>query len=411
MIRPTQAVILCGGLGSRLRPFTDNNAKPMAPCNGKPFLWHLINQLHEQGFDDFLLLTGYRSEKIEGYFGNGEEFGWRIKYSTGPVDWDTTRRLWEARSQIDDTSLLMYSDNFATFSFGKLFEVFNKTSSAITFTVHPKIPGNISLDENNLVIKYDNNRNDSSLNYVEIGYMILNKKIMLENIHNIHGNFSIVLQDMSKKGLVSAYIQNDKYYSISDPARWELMDKYLKHKKIILLDRDGVINVKADRGKYITSWKDFEWIQDTKSALKKLSDLGFSFIVISNQAGIARGMLSHDQLDFIHSNLFNQCKIEGINILDIFVCPHHWDDCCDCRKPLPGMFYKASIKYYLRLDKVVFIGDDPRDCQAAYNANCKCMYIGDENELINLKQEEMPFIRSDLISNKLNELIDFYASE
>jgi mannose-1-phosphate guanylyltransferase len=78
--RPEQAVILCGGLGTRMRPYTNTMPKPMVTCNGKPFLWHLLHQLHENGVCRFFLLTGYRAEQIEEYFKNGSEWDWQIQY-------------------------------------------------------------------------------------------------------------------------------------------------------------------------------------------------------------------------------------------------------------------------------------------------------------------------------------------
>ena len=110
---PKQAVVLCGGLGIRLRPYTDKTPKPMVLCNGKPFLWHLLQQLHEQGINKFILLTGYLGEKIEDYFGNGGRFGWEIQYSLGLVEWDTGKRLWEAKKLLEESFILLYSDNLS----------------------------------------------------------------------------------------------------------------------------------------------------------------------------------------------------------------------------------------------------------------------------------------------------------
>ena len=107
MTRPKQAAVLCGGLGSRLRPYTDKMPKPMILCNGRPFLWHLLQQLYEQGVDRFILLTGYLGEMIKNYFGDGRSWGWKILYSEGPVEWDTGKRIWEARKNLDDIFLLL----------------------------------------------------------------------------------------------------------------------------------------------------------------------------------------------------------------------------------------------------------------------------------------------------------------
>ena len=129
---PRQAVIFCGGLGTRLKPFTINNPKPMIMCNEKPFIWHLMNQLSEQGISKFVLLTGYLADKIENYFGNGKKFGWDISYSFGPVKWDTGKRLWEAQDLIDECFILLYSDNFSPFSINKIMITHNKNNLPLT---------------------------------------------------------------------------------------------------------------------------------------------------------------------------------------------------------------------------------------------------------------------------------------
>ena len=94
-----QAVILCGGLGTRLLPITKNTPKPMVDCNGKPFLWYLLSYLNKQNIKKVLLLTGYLSNQIVNYFGNGQKFGLTIEYHEGPINWDTGRRIWEANDK------------------------------------------------------------------------------------------------------------------------------------------------------------------------------------------------------------------------------------------------------------------------------------------------------------------------
>ena len=164
MNRPTQAVILCGGLGTRLKPYTNELPKPMILCNEKPFIWYLLEQLSEQGVKQFILLTGYMGEKIKNYFGDGRQWGWQIEYSQGPVEWDTGKRIWEARQKIDDRFLLLYSDNFTPLSLDKVFKIHEKHKPVLTFIVSKKSPGNISLNAESIVQSYDNNRSDDTLN-------------------------------------------------------------------------------------------------------------------------------------------------------------------------------------------------------------------------------------------------------
>ena len=196
---PTQAVILCGGLGTRLRPFTDEIPKPMVLCNGKPFLLYLLQQLHDQGINKFVLLTGYLGEKIEAYFGDGSSFGWEITYSSGPVQWDTGRRLWEAKPYIENRFVLLYSDNFAPFPLNKLLETHLKNNLPLTLMLSKKNPGNISINDDGVAQKYSNDRSDKDANYVEIGYMIIEKDLTFSYFENPDCSFSEVIKLMVSK--------------------------------------------------------------------------------------------------------------------------------------------------------------------------------------------------------------------
>jgi len=142
--------------------------------------------------------------------------------------------------------------------------------------------------------------------------------------------------------------------------------------------------------------------------MKKLSDSGFSFIVITNQAGIARGLVSEHQMNEMHRLMVSELENEGIKVHDIYVCPHHWNDDCLCRKPKAGMLYKASQEWSLRLDQTLFIGDDPRDCQAAYNAGCKGVYIGDVADVQHLHEKEKPIYTSKKLSECIPAIITYY---
>jgi len=410
MKKPQQAVILCGGMGTRLQPFTKIIPKPMILCNKNPFLWYILHQLNEQGITRFVLLTGYLDEKIKSYFGNGSAWGWQIEYSYGPVEWDTGKRIWEAKDLFDSCFLLLYSDNFVMFSLDKLIERHQKNNRSLTFMVSQKNPGNVRLDTSGIVDMYDNNRASKLLDYVEIGYMIVEKQKTMSFYVSSDCSFSVVLKKMSKQKELGSYIQNDSYYSISDPKRWKIAEEYLKPKKIILIDRDGVINHKAPRGEYISKCEDFNLIKETYDAMKYLAKEGFKFIVITNQAGVARGMVKPGELRRIHKNMINEFKKGDVEILDVYVCEHHWDQGCFCRKPSPGMLLQASKDHLFRLDQTVFIGDDSRDCQAAENAGCRSIFIGKVDELKGLERKELPIYSSTSFSGVIDEIIAFFSS-
>jgi histidinol-phosphate phosphatase family protein len=408
MNKPKQVVVLCGGLGTRLLPHTENLPKPMILCNEKPFLLYLLQQMSDQGLKEFVLLTGYLGENIRNFFGDGSKWGWTVHYSNGPFSWDTGKRIWEARYKLDETFLLLYSDNFVPFSLDKVFMLHEKNQTALTLTVSTKRPGNISIAESGIVIKYDNNRSNHILDFVEIGYMIIEKDKTLDFYQSPECSFSKIIERMVAKKEVSALVNYDSYHSISDPKRWKKTEEYLELKKIILIDRDGVINKKAPRGEYISSWSEFEWISDTRIAMKLLAQKGFQFIIVSNQAGVARGMVTLKELEKIHINMMKELLSDGIEILDIYICPHHWDEDCLCRKPNPGMLLKASKDWLLRLDKTLFIGDDHRDSKASYNAGCKSVLIGEKTETAKLLENEMPIYTNIRLTQCISNILDFF---
>lgn len=377
MNRPTQAVILCGGLGTRLRPLTDSMPKPLVPASGRPFLAHLVDQMHDAGIERIVLLTGYRGEMIRDYFGDGSRFGVRIDYSHGPAEWETARRLTEAKPLLDARFVLMYSDNYVPFNLDKVLER-HTPDRVITLLLQRKERGNIRLDAEGRIERYDPTRSEAGLDYVEIGYMVVERDAMFASMDDPDASFSRVLVKLANAGRLGGLVSGDPYQSISDPDRWQRAGRYLESKRILLIDRDGTINERPPRGEYITRWEDFRWIPETVQGMEQLASHGFRFIVISNQAGIARGMLDAETVEAMNARMVRELGARGVEILDVYVCPHHWDENCTCRKPAPGLFFRASREHLVRLDRTVYVGDDPRDCRAAYNAECPCVLVGNE---------------------------------
>ena len=376
-----QAVFLCGGLGTRLRPITKKIPKPMIEINKIPFLWYLLDKVSDNGINKFLLLTGYLGDQIQKYFGDGRNFNWSIEYSHGPIDWDTGRRIWEAKDKLEDNFLLCYSDNFVQIKFDAVYEKWIQDTSKIWMCLSKKNKGNVTyLDHKH--VKYNNKRNKPSSNFVELGFIFTRKDLLIKLIRRIDDfpniNFSEVLTLASNCKKLCGYLIEDQYHSIGDIQRLEITRKYLTPKKIILLDRDGVINKKAPKGKYITDSRDFIFIKKSIKGLKILSEKGFKFIVITNQAGIATKDLTDRTLEDIHKKMITKLKKLNIEIIDIFISKDHWQSNNFRRKPNPGMFFEASSKHLFRLDKTFYIGDDLRDCEAAFNANCQGLIKSDK---------------------------------
>lgn len=381
-----QAVFLCGGFGTRLRPITNTIPKPIVPINGKPFLYYLLKQLVNHGIKRFLLLTGYKGDQISRYFGNGEKWGWEISYSHGSVEWSTCRRIWEAKDALDAYFLLCYSDNFLQINLEDLYKRWVENNSILTAHIFEKEEGNVIINDDHLNCYYNYKNEQKIKRFVELGYILSHKKNLLGEMENMENApnicFSEVIKKISIKKRFSGIIIKDQYYSVSDPIRLELTRKYLTPKRIILLDRDGTINKKAEKGKYITSWDKFKFIQKNIEGLKVLGDLGFEFIIITNQAGVSTNEIDLNTLNEIHKKMTVQLNLLNIRILKIYVSIDHWGSNSFRRKPNPGMLFEASKEFHLRLDHTFFIGDDERDCLAAANAGCGSLFLTESDENI-----------------------------
>lgn len=149
--------------------------------------------------------------------------------------------------------------------------------------------------------------------------------------------------------------------------------------KVIFLDRDGTINVEKN---YLYKIEDWEFEEGVIEALKKLQDLGFKLIVISNQSGIGRKYYTKEDADKIFRYMENELKKKGIIITKSYYCPHYNEE-CDCRKPKLGLFYQAQREFNIELSHSYAIGDKIRDLSICSKEPVKGFLLHNNEEEIN----------------------------
>jgi D-glycero-D-manno-heptose 1,7-bisphosphate phosphatase len=137
-------------------------------------------------------------------------------------------------------------------------------------------------------------------------------------------------------------------------------------RKVVFLDRDGVIN--RDSPHYIKSVAEFEFLPGSLEALRLLSANGFSLVVATNQSAVNRGWISADTLAAIHRLMCAEAAAHGARICDILVCPHRPEEGCGCRKPEPGLLLAAGARHRIDLSAAVMIGDSVKDIECGVNA-------------------------------------------
>ncbi|UCD77374.1 MAG: D-glycero-beta-D-manno-heptose 1,7-bisphosphate 7-phosphatase [Desulfobacterales bacterium] len=139
-------------------------------------------------------------------------------------------------------------------------------------------------------------------------------------------------------------------------------------KKVVFLDRDGTIN--RDSPDYIKSRSEFGFIPGAIAAIGELTAGGFTCIVITNQSALARGFISTAELDAMHAMMCDEIAAGGGSIKDIFFCPHLPDAGCNCRKPAPGLLFRAQRKYNIDLTDAIMVGDSTKDIECGHIAGC-----------------------------------------
>ena len=374
-----QAVILAGGFGTRLQPYTDNNPKPMYPINGKPFIGYLIEQIKQFGIENILILLGYMPEKIMEYLGNGNKFGVSISYDITPVEFNTGDRIFNSKDKLEDNFLLMYCDNYCPINYLKLVEDFKHNDALVQVSVYENqdnyTKSNMMIEDNGKVDIYDKKRTTIGLQGVDIGYAIIKKEI-LEMVTCKNQNFEGAAYSYAvDQNQMFATVTKHRYYSVGSWERIELTKKFFDDRTTVFIDRDGTVNERPPKACYVEKKEQFIWLDGAKEAIKLLNQNGYRVIMVTNQPGIARGNLSLEMLNVIHEKMESDLAQVDAHIDKIYYCPHNWDEGCECRKPKPGMLYQAQKEYCLNLTKCILIGDDERDIEAGMMAGCTT-YMG-----------------------------------
>ena len=176
--------------------------------------------------------------------------------------------------------------------------------------------------------------------------------------------------------------------------------------KTIFLDRDGVINIEKN---YVYKIEDFEFINGIFSACKYLNELGYKIIIVTNQSGISRNLYSDNDFKKLTFWMKEQFLLNGIEILDVFYCPHLPIQKCGCRKPKPGMIIDAKNKYNIDLEKSWMIGDKETDIQAANLAGIKNTILLRSGHIINESHSKSKHIIDSIKDsiNLINNLIHY----
>lgn len=366
-----KAVILAGGRGERVRPITDTLPKPLIPIKGKPIIAHQLEQLERIGVKEVIVLTGYLASSVKSYC---DKFvtGLKITCIESDPDDSPAQRLLNSRSKIGDDFLLIYCDNYILAD-ADLISIL-QSESGLTFLIEPRPAGNISISLHGLP-KYDAGKRKPENKYVELGNIRIQSGRFMEILHETQ-DLPLALQRFSLEQDCTAVEITTGFWSVSNLARYL---KLISDRKIVLLDRDGVLLEKMPRRQYVKDFGDYCPMIENWNGLRILGESSVDFVIATNQPGIATGEVSETFLLRLHQKMVSEMLNTGINVLAVYVCKHHWNDNCDCRKPKPGMLLNAISDFDIDRVETIYIGDDDRDLLAAKAANIEGLLIGNDH--------------------------------
>ncbi len=384
-----KAVILAGGRGERIRPISDTLPKALVPIDGKPIIAHQIEQLERVGTQEIFILTGYLAQSIASYCGKLQT-NMKIHCIESSPSATPAQRILNSQIDIGDEFLLIYCDNFI--SSDSDIESVLQNNAEITFLVQSRVVGNIKLNSNQQAF-YTSDQRSSNYSAVELGNISVKTKRFMEVLNKTQ-DLPYALEKLSNELVCRAVISNSQVNSISNLKTYT---SNIRHRRILLLDRDGILVEKMPDREYLSNLNDYKPIYENWSTLKKVSSWGVDFLIATNQPGVATGEVSEEFLSEFHIRLVSDLLDYGINVLAVYTCKHHWNENCNCRKPKPGMLLEAMDQFEIESESTLYIGDEPKDSYAASSAGIDYVIINKEmnDELaFNSLEEAIPIIKS-----------------
>ena len=382
-----KGVILAGGIGERLRPLTESIPKALAPVHGVPMLRKQILALHDLGISDIVVLTGYRADMIHSYIARTFPYSNpRVTCIETPVHYSPAERLIASRLEIGDDFLLLYCDNLVSDS--KTIQKVIESDSPLTFLLESRGEGNVSIEP---LVKYETSRS-ASTPYVELGYIHVNTPLFFDALEECE-SLPHALSKMSNTQNCKSFITTMKLESTSTMKR---LINLRTSRRTVLLDRDGILNYKMPPRTYLTKMEEYSPQESVVSTIASKLASQTDFLIITNQPGIATGAVSPEFIDKLHSRIIVELLLKGISVIGLYVCPHHWDTNCECRKPKPGMLNQAILDYQLHREALVYVGDEEKDLEAAAAAGIAGVRISNEtgDSSYQSLDEALPFIES-----------------
>ena len=398
----TEAIILAGGLGTRLRDTVPDLPKCMAPVAGSPFLFYVINYLRSQGIVKFIFSTGYMHEVIEEYLNvNFSTLNYECTVELEPLGTGGAIPLALSKTTGKDI-VVANGDTMYRVDLQKAFQFHMQHNAECTLLLKPMKDfdryGVVETNADDLVVNFKEKQFYQNGN-INGGIYLLNKdKFLNEGFPSRFSFEKDYLENFCKTKQIYGQVQDEYFIDIGIPedygrAQLEFAKAPLDLKEIdmswtLFLDRDGVINEDKIRS-YIFNPDEFIFMKGAPELFKKLTEKFGRIIVVTNQRGVGRGLMSEDDLKAIHKKMISAVKAVGGKIDGIYFSPA-LENNDPYRKPNPGMAFRAKLDFpSLDLAKSIIVGNKHSDMLFGKNAGMYTVFIATTNP-------ETPFPHPDI---------------
>lgn len=367
-----QAVVLVGGLGTRLGSLTREMPKPMLPVAGEPFLHILLRNIARHGIEEILLLARHQAQKVHEHYASGRIGGASVRVLEESAQAGTGGALREAAGQLDEVFLLSNGDSFFDINYLALSQQFGAMDADLAIGLRdvPDVAryGRVTVDAAGRVSGFaEKTPGSGGPGAINCGVYVVSRRI-LDRIGP--GQVSLeadVIPGLVAEGRVCGQRFDGYFLDIGLPESYDQAQLDLPavdRRKVVFLDRDGTLT--GDEG-YTHRPEDLQFLPGAREAIRRMNDSGRLVIVLTNQAGIARGLYTEADMHRFHAAMQAELQAHGAHVDGFFFCPHHPDftGSCACRKPGTDLFRQACAAFRLDLDSAVMIGDQPSDIEAA----------------------------------------------
>ena len=366
-----EAIVLAGGFGTRLKHIVSDVPKPMAPVCGRPFLRYILDDLQEKGVERVILATGYKSEMIQDFFGRSYR-GMELIYSREDTPLGTGGALKQAlRLCHGERAVAVNGDTYFDVDFAAM----ERSAQPGRIVLAAKRMRNFdrygTLELNGTRVTSFREKAPCREGLINGGIYLL-ERLVLEGVPRDCFSFETeILEPMAEQGRVHAFESDGLFIDIGIPEDYEqaqtLLARLAPVRKAVFFDRDGTINRDIH---YLHRTEELEFLAGMPQFIRKWNDWGYKVIVATNQAGIARGYYTREDMRGLHRFMNAQLAEYGAHIDAFYYCPHHpeFTGPCRCRKPEPGMLEDAVREFDLDIAQCIFFGDQPCDRESARRA-------------------------------------------